>query len=181
MLHRKGRISTVLVMVLALLICTASLSLAATAQAQQPGAMGPGSGGMGAGWGCGPGWNGGQGVDWVNGMWGGQYGKRGTQFMAHGQIIAIDTQASSITVTLDGASPNLLTKLGLTRANLPMDASLQMSATVKVWGAGWHQSKWGSGALTLASLKLGDVVNLMGYFDKTSGEPVVSQINVWFF
>jgi hypothetical protein len=53
--------------------------------------------------------------------------------------------------------------------------------TVKAWGCGWHKGTWGSGNLTLAGLKQGAVVNLMGYSDKTSGQPVVSQINVWFY
>ncbi|HOV84847.1 MAG TPA: hypothetical protein PLM79_00685 [Syntrophobacteraceae bacterium] len=177
MLNGKGRVSTIIVMVLALLIGTASLSLAATAQW----CPGPGGGGTGTGWGCGQGWTGGTGIGWCNGMWGGNYNQRGTQFMAHGKIVAIDTAASSITVTMDGASPNLLTKLGFTRADLPTDVTFQMKSTVKVWGCGWHNKQWGSGTVTLASLKAGDIVNLMGYFDKTSGDPIVSRINVWFY
>jgi hypothetical protein len=167
MLHGKRRVTTVILMVFALLISTAALSLAMM--------------GGGGGWGCGPGWTGGNGIGWSNGMWGGNYGKRGTQFMAHGQIVAVDTQASTITITTDGASPNLLTKLGLTKADLPTDVNFQMRSTVKAWGCGWHKKTWGSGNLTLAGLKQGDFVNLMGYFDKTSGQPVVSQINVWFY
>jgi hypothetical protein len=172
MLHGKRRITSTVVMVLALLVGATSLSLA----------MGPQAGMMGGGgWGCGPGWTGGNGIGWCDGMWGGQYGARGTQFMAHGKIVVIDTATSTITITLDGASPNLLTKLGITRTDLPTDVSFQMSSTVKLWGCGWHQGKWGSGTIALASLKQGDVVNLMGYFDKTSGQPVVSHINVWYY
>ncbi|MFP5213047.1 MAG: hypothetical protein ACLGPL_06670 [Acidobacteriota bacterium] len=181
MLHGKGiRTASAIVMVLMLVIGTASFSLAATKTAQRTDAM-CGGNTTGSGWGCGQGWTGGTGIGWCNGMWGGQYGNRGTQFMAHAKIKAIDTQASTITVTLDGASASLLTKLGLTRADLPADATLTMSSTVKVWGCGWQQNAWGSGSLTVADLKPGNNVNLMGFFDKTSGDPVVSKINVWFY
>jgi hypothetical protein len=161
----------------------AILLFAGSAMAQMPGPWGggnPGSGG-GAGWGCGPGWSGGNGMTWSNGMWGGNYGRHNTQFMALAKVVAIDTQASAITVTLEGASPNLLTKLGLTNTDLPTNVDLQTASKVNVWGCGWHKKKWGSGRTTLASAKQGDIVNLMGYFDKTTGDPVVSQINVWFF
>jgi hypothetical protein len=186
MLRGKGRISTVILMVFAFLIGTASLSLAATQNRHQPGAMGCGWGGGaggngGNGWGCGKGWTGGNGIGWCNGLWGGQNGRPGTQFMAQGQVVAVDAQASTITVTLNGASPNLLTKLNLTNADLPADVTLQISPTVRVWGCGLRQGKWGSGSLTLASLKAGDSINLMGYFDKTGGDPVVSRINVWLY
>lgn len=181
MLKGKSRITTVILMVFALLIGTASLAAAQNGQQLgMTGGMGGGGTG-GTGWGCGQGWTGGNGIGWCNGMWGGNYGVRGTQFMAQGQIVSVDTQASTITITVNRASPNLLTKLGLTNADLPVDEALKMSPKVKIWGCGWHSGKWGSGSLTLADLKKGNNVNLMGYFDKTSGQPVVSQINVWLY
>lgn len=65
------------------------------------------------GWGCGKGWTGGKGIGWCNGMWGGQNGKHEAQFIAHGTVVSVDTQASTITITMDAASPALLTKLNL--------------------------------------------------------------------
>lgn len=201
MSFQKGRMATVLVIALGLTICTASVLFASMGQTSQNGPAtygwcnGGGGGGYSGGgynggggysgggkacrWGSGSRWKGGGGIGWCNGMWGGQYGSQTSQFMAHGTIVSIS--GSTITINLDGASPSLLSELGLTAADLPSEVSLQMTSTVKVWGCGWYQSKWGSGQLTVDNLNPGDTVNLMGYFDQSSGTPLVSRINVWYY
>lgn len=179
MVRRKARMTTVILMIFALLIGAASLARAATPNDQQPGAMHYDWDGHGGNW-CGHGgW--GNGTGWCNGRWGGHAGKHGSQFMAHGRIVSMDTAASSITVTLDDASSKLLSKVGLTRADLPEDVTLTTKSTVKIWGCGWHNQQWGSGKQSLSNLSKGDVVNLMGYFDPASGDPVVAYINVWYY